>query len=357
MRHFFLNHMLRLLQVMTAMAILTGCDSAIYDEEGDCEPVHIIRFRYDMNMKFADAFPAEVPSVDLYVFDSKGSLVTTVSRYVGRDEAQDFEIELRGLAPGRYSLLAWCGVKDSKHFKVNPAEADIPAIENLICRTQREEENSTEGHIREDIGRLYHGRLDNIDMTAEEGRHEHTVRLTKNTNIVRVVLQHLSGAPMNPNDYDITITDENGLYNYDNNLLRDMQLTYHPWSIKAGEASFHKEDEPESISEGTQTSVSAVISEMTVGRLMAGRRKKAALTVRDGHTGALILSIPVIDYMLMVKGHYYSEDGISPMSDQEYLDRQDEYPMTFFLDDRDEWIKTVIYINSWRVVLNNTSVH
>lgn len=356
MRHFFLNHLLWGILVMTAVASLTGCDSTIYDEEGDCNPVHVIRFRYDMNMKFADAFPAEVPSVELYVFDSKGSLVTTVSRYVERNEAQDFTIELRGLAPDKYSLLAWCGVKDSKHFKVNPADKNVPAIDDLTCRIQREEVNET-GHIREDIGRLYHGQLNNVDMTAEEGHHEHIVKLTKNTNVVRVVLQHLSGAPMNPKDYDITITDENGLYNYDNKLLKDMPLTYHPWSIKGGEASFHKEDEPESIPKGAQTSVSAVIGEMTAGRLMAERKKDVALTVRNSHTGALILSIPLIDYLLMVKGHYYSEDGISPMSDQEYLDRQDEYPMTFFLDDKDDWIRTVIYINSWRIVRNNTSVH
>jgi hypothetical protein len=40
------------------------------------------------------------------------------------------------------------------------------------------------------------------------------------------------------------------------------------------------------------------------------------------------------------------------MSNQEYLDRQDEYTMTFFLDEG-EWVSSVIYINSWRVVINN----
>ncbi len=41
------------------------------------------------------------------------------------------------------------------------------------------------------------------------------------------------------------------------------------------------------------------------------------------------------------------------MSNQEYLYRQDEYPMTFFLDENNQWINSVIYINAWRIVLNN----
>ena len=42
--------------------------------------------------------------------------------------------------------------------------------------------------------------------------------------------------------------------------------------------------------------------------------------------------------------------------DQEYLDRQDEYNMTFFLDEQNQWINSVILINSWRVVLSNVDV-
>lgn len=357
MRNNFLNTILRVILVMTAAATLPGCDSVIYDEEGDCDPVHVIRFSYEMNMKFTDAFPAEVPSVDLYVFDSDGRLVTTVSRDVTREDAHDFSIELRGLAPGHYDLLAWCGVKDSEHFIVNPDRRPEPVIGHHICRIDREDAaEDGAGHIRDDIRRLYHGALYSVDMTADEGRHEHTVYLTKDTNVVRVVLQHMSGAPMDKNDYDISITDVNGLYDHRNDLLPDGMLTYHPWAQTSATASFFPEDEPETESRVT-TSVSAVVAELTVGRLMAAHRENAALTVRNAHTGSLIFSIPVIDYMLMVRGHYYQEDGITPMGEQEYLDRQDEYPMTFFLDDQDEWISTVIYINQWRIVRNDSSIH
>ena len=64
-----------------------------------------------------------------------------------------------------------------------------------------------------------------------------------------------------------------------------------------------------------------------------------------------MVSIPVIDYCLLVKGHYDRA-----MTDQEYLDRQDEYSMVFFLDANNRWLAQQIYINSWRVILNNTEI-
>ncbi|MFR8641103.1 MAG: FimB/Mfa2 family fimbrial subunit, partial [Phocaeicola vulgatus] len=40
------------------------------------------------------------------------------------------------------------------------------------------------------------------------------------------------------------------------------------------------------------------------------------------------------------------------MTNQEYLDRQDEYNMTFFLDESMKWINTSIIINDWVVRFN-----
>ena len=45
------------------------------------------------------------------------------------------------------------------------------------------------------------------------------------------------------------------------------------------------------------------------------------------------------------------------MDDQEYLDRQDEYNLTFFLDENNDWHMTSgIIINSWRIVLQDTGM-
>lgn len=345
------------LTAFICLAIMASCDSVIYEPEGDCEPVHRILFKYDHNLKFADAFPAEVPSVNLYLFDETGKLVRTVSEVVPTQQAKDFAIELRDVPPGKYDILAWCGVKDSEHFTVNHTGELNPKFVHHTCRIEREIDLEDNHHIRKDIGRLYHGTLKGVDMTQDEGTHVHTVELMKNTNVVRVVLQHMSGSPIDKDDFEFSITEQNGLMAANNQILPDKQITYHPWMQRSGTASINSTKAgDEEGTNGNAGSVSAVVTEFTMGRLMAG--SQAVLTVKSTKDQHTVLSVPVTDYALLVKGHYYEPGSHREMSDQEYLDRQDEYPMTFFLDDKNEWINTVIYINSWRIVLNdNDNMH
>ena len=191
---------------------------------------------------------------------------------------------------------------------------------------------------------LFHGIATDQDFTENPGSERRaTVYLTKNTNVVRIVLQHLSGETVNADDFEFTITDDNGWMAADNSLLDDETLTYHAWSVYDGEAALGDDAESEGI-----TSVGAAIAELTVGRLMTDHRP--ILTIRN-KSGETILSIPLIDYCLLVKGNYNRS-----MSDQEYLDRQDEYNMVFFLDENDRWVNSTIYINSWKVVLGSIEV-
>ena len=55
--------------------MLYACDGLIYDGEGDCSVSYRVKFRYDYNMKFADAFAREVNTVTLYLLDAEGRVV------------------------------------------------------------------------------------------------------------------------------------------------------------------------------------------------------------------------------------------------------------------------------------------
>ncbi|WP_455674253.1 FimB/Mfa2 family fimbrial subunit, partial [Phocaeicola sp.] len=96
------------------------------------------------------------------------------------------------------------------------------------------------------------------------------------------------------------------------------------------------------------TAVGVAIAELTVGRLVEANNPILTIT---NDKGEKVLSIPLIDYALLVKGYYNRE-----MSDQEYLNRQDEYNMTFFLDENDQWMSSSIIINSWKVILDNVDL-
>lgn len=76
------------------------------------------------------------------------------------------------------------------------------------------------------------------------------------------------------------------------------------------------------------------------------------ITNREGGT---VARIPVIDYALLAKD-YYEEEYNRTMTDQDFLDRKDDYVLTFFLDEDHRWISSYILIHSWRVVTSNVEV-
>lgn len=327
--------------LMMLAGLFTSCDSLLYDDEGDCDPYYKVRFVYDMNMKFSDAFPQEVNEVTLYVIDNATGKVVWKKHESGdalksADYLMDVDVD-----PGNYSLVAWCGEGHTTHFTVN----DSDEKENLFCRlTARTQSDDASGYVvKDDLNRLYHGRLEAQEFPQRQGVHVYTVPLVKNTNEFHVVLQNLSGEPMNKDKFTFTITDDNGHMNWDNSLKPDELLTYHAWYTESAGAEIEVPYDTRGLQQ-----FSAVVADLTVGRLVAGN--KTRLNVYNNDTKEIIFSVPLIDYCLMVKGHYRE------MSDQEYLDRQDDYNMVFFLDEGYRWMDAYIYIASWKVILQNTGM-
>ncbi len=321
-------------------AVFPSCDSFIYDDEGDCSVHYRVRFRYDMNMKYADAFAHEVSTVTLWLLDSGGNIVHEQTESGEALAAEDYAMEV-DVEPGTYNLLVWCGTADRGSFSVAPALKGT----GLTCRLATHRAANGSAFIDTDIDRLFHGYLPAQVFPDTEGTHIYTVPLVKNTNSVRVVLQHLSGEKVDKDKFLFTVTDDNGYMDWDNSLIPDADITYYAWRTDAGEAVFEGSD-------GGQTSsaaFSAAVAEFTVARLVKGHQPR--LTVTDIVKGRKVFSIPLIDYALLVKGYYNRA-----MDDQEYLDRQDEYNMTFFLDEDDRWVDSFIYINSWKVVLQDSDL-
>ena len=95
--------------------LITSCDSLIYEHEGDCLVSYRLKFRYDMNLKFADAFAHEVKSVRLYAFNMEGELVWQASEQ-GEVLASENYVMTLDLAPGKYRLVAWCGLGNEESF-------------------------------------------------------------------------------------------------------------------------------------------------------------------------------------------------------------------------------------------------
>ena len=87
-----------------------------------------------------------------------------------------------------------------------------------------------------------------------------------------------------------------------------------------------------------------------------------ARLVKEGHAPELTVAckdkpeplfrLPLIDLLLCAKGDVpYAEE------DQDYLDRQDNYNLIFFIDDENGWYaKGGIWINSWHVMRQSSDL-
>ncbi len=332
------------LSLLLAAITLVSCNN-IYDDYSDCTMLCQIKFKYDMNMKFADAFANSVNHVVLCVYDANTGKLVHKQVESGAALAQEgYAMELTTLSKGTYDLIAWCGDGLLEgNFEVPEQIVGSSDMTDFTCTLVREDG----GKVTKDIKQLFHG-MKRMTINQTYGVHTETMSLTKDTNNVRVILQHLSGVDVDKDLFRFEITDVNGALDYDNSLMQDEMLTYSPWSVVAGSAGVGSGD-IYSVSRA-QTSVSVALAEFTVSRLMTTTNPILSIyNVEDNDR--LVLSIPLKDYALLVKGNYNRQ-----MDDQEYLDRQDEYNLTFFLDEFGNWATSMIIINSWSVVLNQSEI-
>lgn len=138
--------------VIACTSMLYAYDSLIYDDEGDCSVNYRVKFRYDYNMKFADAFAHEVNVVTLYLLDVDGKVVWQRTEQGESLAADDYAMTI-DVEPGEYELLAWCGTTDKGSFS-RPATT---VGRELTCTLDRQYDAGNKAFVNEDLDRLFHG--------------------------------------------------------------------------------------------------------------------------------------------------------------------------------------------------------
>ncbi|MCM1376872.1 MAG: FimB/Mfa2 family fimbrial subunit [Clostridium sp.] len=344
-----LKALLRVLPIAAA-AWLTSCDSMIYDYEGDCDPHYKVRFVYDRNLKYADAFASEVEEVTLYIIDGNGQIVW--QKYEAGDELKSgsYLMDVDGITPGTYSLVAWCGGGHKTDFSIPESATHYTHLQSTLSgRSAHDEGWNFEGSaVRDNFRDLYHGKVMDVTFPEDEGDHIIVMPLTKDTNDVHVVLQHLSGDPVDESKFLFTIKEENGYLDWDNTILDDEPLTYYAHNVTNGYAGVNV---PDYIGDGKGnesraiTAVSCAVADFQISRITP--QKRCMVNIYRKEDKSLVASIPLADYSLITKGQHHK------LSDADYLDYRDDYSLVLFLDDNGRWINTQIFINSWQLVLQD----
>ncbi len=321
----------------------TSCDSAIYDGQGDCSVHYRVSFRYTKNILNSDAFGAQVSDVSLYIFDKQGKLVLkkTEQRELTTDNMFYMDVDVE---PGKYDLLAWCEGKslnpDAISFTI--ANSDAPASINALSASLPLFGTAPNLYSDSYIRPFYHGIAYDVEFPDTYGTVDIApVMLTKNTNRLSVFLQNVDGNPIDPAMFNVRLSGANSEITYRNDIAGNSpEFTYKPWSIESTEADF---DEDATTSKAGKGMPSGLIAELSTGRLMANMPQRLTVSIESRQEP--IIDIPLIDYLLIVRGKY---DVAT--SNQDYLDRYDDYSLVFFIGEGMEWVKSKIYINGWRVV-------
>ena len=332
------------LKIWTLLLLFAGSLAScnvLTEEDQDC--ALYVRFKYDMNMNFADAFQNAVNSVTLYAFkDGVLAYQRTEEGELLKQNGYRMRIdEIPYREKLKYDYITWAGEPDNESFTIPVLTVGKSTKEDLFCQLNR----AGNGVVSTDLEDLFHGMTNGQDYSrsaSSAAGDEVVIPLTKNTNNIRIVLQHLSGKPVDVNKLNFTITDKNGLMNYDNMLLGEDVITYKAWHKAQGSAGIGEQQE------GVITEVNLALADLTVARLMADEEPILVVTNDEEE---MVIHIPLVDYALLYKRLRYED-----MPDQEFLDRQDEYNMTFFLDENYRWINQFIYINSWKVVLQESEL-
>ncbi|MFS2619437.1 FimB/Mfa2 family fimbrial subunit [Bacteroides ovatus] len=277
-----------------------------------------VRFRYDYNMEFSDAFASQVNRVDVFVFDKDGTFVMKKSEQGETLGGGSYRMPLP-LPVGEYRIAAWAGMSDD--FEMPEPVAGKTTLEELTVRMKREESLV---HNKA-LNPLWYGGVQAVSFTGRQEQTE-TVSLIKDTNKFRFILQKSRpGEELDINDCLFEVRADNGYYDWNNDLLDDDMISYRPYHLEKVEDV-------------------GIVVEMNTMRLL--EHKKVYLTLTRKSDGKELMKIDLIPYLLLTKMEGHNIPA------QEYLDRQSEYAIVFFYNpELLNFLSTKIVINGWTIWL------
>ncbi|MDE6297169.1 MAG: FimB/Mfa2 family fimbrial subunit [Muribaculaceae bacterium] len=332
MKHLKKNRIIPAFLLTFIMALFTSCN-AIYEDLEPCEQGVQLRFVYDYNMEFANAFHNQVDCLTVLVYDGNGALIDTLHADVEETSDEDWRMKLN-LSPGKYHLIAYGGIhceESSFHFEHEP---ENKTRSDLKVQLRKSLLSAPKGNA---LHHLYYGETEVVVPEKLENKViTNTVYMMKNTNDFRILLAYEDGRPIEESDFEFTIIDDNTSLSWDNSVIPQGNVTYHPWTRSTTSAGTTEENDPSMMA----------YAEISTSRLIDGSESR--LEVKRAKDGKKVVSIPLSEILLLLKSDRYSW-----MGNQEFLDRQSVWNLTFVLTGDDYWSGTSIVINNWVVRLNN----
>lgn len=330
-----------------AAFLLSSC-STIWDDQAECDFGLHIRFKYDYNMSFGDAFASQVGRVSVYVFDEDGEFVTCRSEEGPALAEEGYRMKFE-LPDGRYRLICWGGKYDGSfthHKLVDGCTPSVELLEALMIRDADCEVKCADGCP---LNSLFWGQIASLDVKARKIQEE-TLSLMKLTNQIKVNLVNGDGEPISTDAFDFHMKGDNGRICADDAcLLEDDMVKFHPYLLAQRPVI-------SSAAAATKAQREGVTAEFSCPRIISGD-KDLRLHAIDRNTGKDVLDFPVASCLsTYAPTAYETADGLIHFLDpQEFLDRSDLFNLTFVLQDGD-WISVDIQVLAWSMRVHNVDL-
>ena len=323
--------------------VISSCER-IYDDIEPCPHGVSLRFVYDYNMEYADSFHRSVDCLTLYIYDEQGNYVGTETVQGEQLRDEDYRMRLE-LEEGNYHFVAYGGVAcGGKTFSIVDEPNAGSKDTELRVELDRERLNAAVPQER----RLHDMFWGELTLATADLYRDGTVAMMKNTNNIRIVLQQEDGEPIDVDDFTFRITDNNSLFDYRNDLITEgvAPVTYTPWVT--GQAQTGVSIVGNNVVENT---VSVAYAELSTSRLMT--KNDPRLRIERRSDGGTVVDFPLLTYLTLLRSERYALPPYNMTDDQEYLDRESDYVLFFFLRADQSWLDTKIVVNNWVVRINN----
>lgn len=351
-----------LFSLILLSGVMTSC-SEVYDDLEECPRGVVLRFVFDYNLEFANSFPSQVDCLTVYIFDKAGNIVDRKTEMSSVLADEDWRMTL-DLPSGDYRVVAYGGMEcDLASFAQTKGVEEIKTLQDLQVLINEEHIGEEANRPARQLHDLYHGALDftvNAGITYDKA----TVRMMRDTNHIRIVLQHLDNTPVDDKDFRFEIVDDNILFDHANNVLPHRTVTYTPWVTGTANAGLNglPVSGDESKARDGENPVQVAFAEMSVSRLMyksdfiwtqvnSQQQRGPRLRIISLEHGRTVCDIPLNNYLLLLKSESFGK-----MDSQEFLDRASRYNLVFFLDKDNAWVRMNIIVDDWTVRINNINL-
>ena len=328
-----------------AVLFLLGVNSCsmMKDDLSDCPSGVWVKLDVSEDLEYrpkysAESFADDMNHVTLWVFDENGVYIDKFSESSAVLKQNNNTMNLP-IAPGKYQMVAWTGIENI-NFDVPAMTAGVSVMDDLKVRVARD----ASSRYSRKLPSVWNGSIANVEVKPFEYTYL-TVRLTKHTNTVNIVLHDTSGKDLDSDDFTFEIVAENGYMDYNSRLLSDADVIYNAYFLETAQVSDDN---------NAAQQLSVARAELNTLRLMAD--KPSRFVVTNKITGATVLSINLTEYLLLTRESFNGSNGTT-MSPQAYLDYEDMYRLVFFLSPTsNSYIITSLRINGWIIRINNADL-